>query len=268
MSETEIEYAEVNRVEVLETNILHASDVIYWLDGSTAEEIVHMRRLDFLLDLNISALPRDARLINRPGMTAILRKPELDIVPGIASEVDKLRPDFAVYAVSGEARDHSRRFNPVRFDLELGTGTGEALVLYPSPLGTRASPGGMLFGRLLLDGGLLPLPWAMLELEVSLTEELSQLYRAQCDAHGDFAIALNRLPPLSEGIVSYAAVLRVSANTENSSDSAPDFSTYSGVELQAADSDEFNNEFVLAITPGQRTRVNSSSKNYLAAAAA
>lgn len=265
MDSDTIEYAEADSVQVLETNILHASDVVYWLNGVTAEDPSQMQRLDQSLDLQLMSKPRDAKVINSQGKTAVLRKPTLDILNGIATEVDKTRPAVPTYSFSGAAWDPARRFNPVQFDLTLGAGNGENVILYPSPLGTRVTPGGYLYGALHMDGGDVPLIWALLELTVTISSGVQQIYRAQCDAKGDFRIALTRLPPLPSNLSGYAAVLRATANTGNSADTAPDTSSYSAVKLQAGGGNNFNIDYTLTVIPGQRLKIQSNAKDYLAA---
>jgi hypothetical protein len=265
MEEKDMEYAEANSVKVLETNILHASDVIYWLDGTTAQNPAEMQRLDNPLSLHITSKPRDAKIINTTGKTAILRKPINDIVIGKATETDKTRPVAPTYSFIGEAWDHDRRFNPIHFDLTLGAGNGENIVVYPSPLGTLMPPAGCLYGALHLDGGNNPLIWALLELTVEINSEVNQVYRAQCDAKGDFRIALTRLPPLPASIEGYEATLQATANTANQVDVAPDTTTYSTVQLQSASANTFGTDYQLIIIPGERFRIRSNGKDYLAA---
>lgn len=265
MEDKEIEYAEMNAVRVLETNVLHASDVIFWLNGTSAETLSDMTRVPMPLDLSFSAKPKDARIINSAGKTAFLRTPTNDFVQGVATEADKVRPEFDTYEVIGEAWDSSRRFNPARIDLTLGSGLGEAIVIYPSPVGTQKSPGGSLFGRLLMDDDESPVIWGLLTLVVTLSESETQTYRAQTDAHGDFVIPLNRLPPLPESITEYDAVLSLSTNTANTVTSAPDTTTYSATELQSSSTNAFNANFALQVTPGSKARISSNAKDYLAA---
>ena len=265
MEENNTEYAEANSVKVLETNILHASDVIYWLNGTTAEDPAEMQQLDYPLNLRLTSKPRDAQIINSSGKTAILRRPTQDIVEGTATEADKVRPAAPTYSFTGEAWDHDRRFNPIRFDLTLGAGNGESIVIYPSPLGTQIPPAGCLYGALHLNGGDNPLIWALLELTVEISSGVNQVYRAQCDAKGDFRIALTRLPPLPTNIDGYDASLRVTANTANHSGAAPDTTTYSTVQLQSANTNTFSTDYQLTIIPGERFRIRSNSKDYLAA---
>jgi len=265
MSDAEIEYAEANAVRVLETNILHAADVIYWLDGSTAENHTDMQRVDSLLHLRITQKPRDAKILNSAGKTTVLRKPSLNMVSGRAQDADKQRPALLPFTLAGEARDVQRRYNPSLINVSLGSGNGQSIVVYPSPLGTRILNGGSLYGALRLNNTTTPLIWALLELTIELNSDSSQIYRAQSDGKGDFVFALNRLPPLPESISSYSATLRVTGNTTNSASAAPDTATYSAFQLQSASNSSFNAEYALTVIPGQRLRINSDGKDYLAA---
>ncbi len=265
MEGQEIEYAEASSVRILETNILHASDVIYWLNGASAEAEEDMTRVFVPLVLNLSSKPRDAKIINSAGKTAFLRTPINDIIEGAASEADKTRPVMETYSVVGEAWDYSRRYNPARIALTLGAGNGEAIVVYPSPLGVVNTPGGSVFGSLKMDGDESPVIWGLVQLVVTIAEAETQTYRAQTDANGDFILSLNRLPPLPDSITEYNAVLSATASSANTAEMAPDTTTYLAIELQSSSTDVFNTSFSLAVTPGERARVNSNGKDYLAA---
>ena len=65
----------MSSVNVLETNILHASDVIHWLDGTTGEAPAEMLRANVLPQLRMTTAPADLRVINTYGKTALLRRP-------------------------------------------------------------------------------------------------------------------------------------------------------------------------------------------------
>lgn len=274
MDDLPLEFAEANSVRVLETNILHASDVIYWLDGSSAEMQENMQRLQEPLNIKISQRPLDAKIINTAGRTVFLRRPVNDFVQGIANEADKSRPVMASYSIVGEAWDITRRYNPAKIDVTLNTGSntggsdpgeGTSIVVYPSPLGTLKTSAGSIFGNLKIDADQSPLIWAMVTLEVTISVSETQIYRAQTDANGDFTVALKRLPPLPESITQYDAVLNVTANSANTVDTAPDTTTYLAIELESSSANVFDTNFALALVPGECTRVNSIGKEYLAA---
>ena len=265
--EKDLVFAEASHVRVLETNILHASDVIYWLNGASAEMEANMQRIDVALDIRFSSKPRDAHIVNSLGKTALLRKPQLDIVDGLATDEQKERPLQIPYLISGEVWDLGRRYNPVQFDLSLGAGNGESIVLYPSPTGTAIPSAGALYGTVRDDASQNPVIWGLLELEVTLSGGNTQTYRAQTDGNGDFILSLIRLPPLPDSVTEYGAVLRLTADLSNVANTAPDTSTYVTMELETivpTDPSIFESNIPLSVIPGEVNRLNSVEKDFIA----
>ena len=269
MNEKELEIAEANRVQVLETNVLHASDVIYWLDGSSADNTAEMQRVGAPLDIRFSARPAGLSVLSTPGKTALWRRSEGEFIEGRATEAQRARPPQASFAITGEAWDYSRRFNPVRFDLSAGAGNGLPVVMYPSTFGAVRPAGGVIFGSLRVDGTEAPVIWGMLELVITVSVSESLTVRAQTDAKGDFVLSLKRLPPLPESITEYLAQLTLTAGLANAEDNAPDLSTYVAMELESLDTEgDFVASLPLTVRPGERARLNSAGKSYLAAQSA
>ncbi|TQV71496.1 hypothetical protein FLL45_20295 [Aliikangiella marina] len=267
-SNKQIEYAEANQVSVLETNILHASDVIYWLNGASGESVSEMSRVETPLNVFIESQPRDLKTLSANGKLALWRNPTQDIYIGHANEADRARPALPSFNFTGEVWDPTRRFNPARFDLTLGTASGESVILYPSVLGTQKSPGGLLYGRLVRESNQSPLIWSLLELEVEISVSQSITFRAQSDSNGDFSISLKRLPPLPESITDYSATLTVTGNSSNTQDTAPDLASYTDWQLESTDTtDSFSLSLDLSVVPGNTARINSNGKTYLAAQA-
>lgn len=261
----EIEYADATRVRVLETNILHVHDVVYWLDGSSAEDPLTMNRVAHPLTVNFTARPRDVTVLHKPGKMAVWRRPTGDMVEGVATDEQKEGPAISAFDLTGEVSDPRGRFNPALFDVSLGGGDGAAVLLYPTPLGTSLSPLGGVTGTLRFQSSASPVVWALLELEVTLSVVDTQIYRAQADRNGDFAIALNRLPPLPENVSEYDAVLRITAIDTALADSTPDTTTFVSQEIEASDTeDDFSTDFALAVRPREVRRINSFDKNHLA----
>ena len=261
----EIEYADATKVRVLETNILHVNDVVYWLDGSSAEDPLTMNRVAHPLMVNFTARPRDVTVLHKPGKMAVWRRPTGDMVEGIATEEQKQRPAIPVFDIAGEVRDPRGRFNPALFDVSLGDGDGAAVLLYPTPLGTSLSPLGGVTSTLRFQSNGNPVVWALLELEVTISVAETQVYHAQADRNGDFAIALNRLPPLPESVIEYDAVLRITAIDTALADATPDTTTFVSQEIEAADTENaFSIDFALVVRPGDVRRINSFDKNHLA----
>ncbi|MFA5531922.1 MAG: hypothetical protein WDA11_14820, partial [Thiohalomonadaceae bacterium] len=153
-------------VKVLETNVVHASDVVYWLDGSSAETPEEMLRIQKPLALQITKGPQDLGSVNGVGKTAFFRRPT-KMVAGIATEADKSLPEKKTFVVAGVVSDPAGLYIPRRFQIDAGNGTGHGLELYPSPLGARFGPAGGLQGTLRYSTSDNPVAWALLTLTVT-----------------------------------------------------------------------------------------------------
>ena len=259
------ELAEANTVRVLETNVLHASDVLYWLDGASAAAEADMNRIPHPLRVSFDQMPGDLKVLNSIGRMALWRRPEDAMVEGRATQAQRTRPAMANFDVSGEVHDPTGRYNPAAFSANLGDGSGTSVVLYPSLVGTRTPPAGVAQGRLLFDGSGDPVVWGLLELEVTVAVAETIVFRAQADRNGDFLIAMNRLPPLPESVTEYAAVLRLTADSAADGDMAPDISSFVEMELESTTvADDFQTELVLEIRPGETMRINSFNKDHIA----
>jgi len=194
----------MSAITVLETNILHASDILYWLDGSSAESTDQMQRVAHPLQLVLSNKPADLQLRHAPGKTALWRKPVTPIINGVANAADKAYVVGPGFPLEGSIIDSTGKFNPRTFSITAGNSgvpvPGQALVLYPTPLGTRFGKAGGLIASLRYASDQTIVPWALLTVAVTVPGVGNQIYRAQTDQRGDVLISLNRLPPLPEGV--------------------------------------------------------------------
>jgi hypothetical protein len=255
----------VSSLTVLETNILHASDVIWWLDGSSGESTATMLRLGVPLQLQLSSAPRDLQLVHGRGKTALLRRPTLPLVSGSASVADTLRPPAPAFALEGVVSDPDGRFIPRRFSISAGAAAGHALVLFPTPLGTRFGPAGGVLGCLRFAGSGLPVPWALLTLTVTTALGAVMVFRGQASARGDFMIPMHRLPPLPEGIASHAATLAVAARVDAAAATPLDPATLLPMALgDLVSAATFSNPIGLNVVPGEIRLIRSSSLDHLA----
>ncbi len=255
----------MTELRVLETNILHASDVIYWLDGSSAEEPADMLHLAEVLQLQLTTRPRDLQVVHGSGRTALLRRPAGPLTDGVASEAQRARPAAPSFEVAGVVSHPAGRYIPRRFTLSAGNGAGHHLVVYPSPLGTRFGPAGGLAGTLRFDPGGAPASWALLTLEVDTGLGATLRFRCQANAVGDFLLPFHRLPPLPEGVDSYAASLSVAALDSASPEVALDHADLEAMDLGALDSDDtFSSSIALAVVPGTISPIRSSSRDHVA----
>lgn len=257
-------------VNVLETNVLHASDVIYWLDGSTAETPADMLRISMPLDVRLSVKPGDLKMVNGVGRTALLRRPVTPIIDGAASPAQKARPQETPFAVAGTVSDPNGRFIPRTFSFSAGNAAGHPLVLYPSPAGVRFSPAGGLIGSLRFNGSGHAAAWALLTLTVTTALGATLIFRGQADGRGDFMLPLNRLPPLPEGIDNYSATLAVSALSGAHANTPIDPAMLQAVELGSLGAEDdppgdliFSNPIGLNVVPGEIRVIRSASRDHI-----
>lgn len=251
-------------VKVLETNILYASDVIYWLDGSSAALEADMRRLNDAVTVQLDERPEDLQFLHSAGKTAFWRRSAGKTVSGPAGDVDKQRPAEPAYPISGTVADNQRRYIPRRFEIQAGNAVGHGLVLYPTPFGTQLGRGGGLRGTLRFAASNQPAVWALLTLTVNLGVGGSLVCRAQSDANGDFILAMHRLPPLPEGISQYAATLGISALTTASADTPIDPSDLVPMTLGATNANNFSAALTLNVVPGELNLIRSFNRDHLA----
>lgn len=255
----------MKQITVLETNILHASDIIYWLDGSSAAQESDMLRLNHTLVMQLDEYPDDVQFLHTPGKTALWRRSSGKIIAGTASDTEKERSVENVYTLAGTVTDSQRRYIPRRFSIDAGNTAGHGVVLYPTPFGTRLGRGGGLRGTLRFDSNSSPVMWALLTLTVDLTVGTNLICRAQADGNGDFILALHRLPPLPEGINQYSAMLSIRASSEARADTPIDPVDLESMALGALDVDNnFADAITLSVVPGEIRLIRSSNKDHIA----
>lgn len=251
-------------IRVLESNILHASEVIYWLDGSSAEELAQMARLPVALTIDLSARPGDLHWLNGIGQTAFWRRPIDSFVDGRASEAQKTRPAAAAFDLAGTVRCPDGRYNPRAFAIQTGDASGIGVPLYPTPLGTRFGSAGGFIGCVRFNGTAAPVPWALLTLSVDVLGQ-TYIFRAQSDGHGDFHLALQRLPPLPEGVTRYDAELHIRALPGASAATPLDPADLVAMDLGALEqADTFLSPLTFSVVPGEIRPLRSAERDHLA----
>ncbi|AHE99889.1 carboxypeptidase regulatory-like domain-containing protein [Thioalkalivibrio paradoxus] len=252
-------------LRVLETNVLHAGDVVYFLDATTGTHADDRERVDATLDIELSNPPPRLRWLQKAGAWALWLRPDDDdgVVAGMAGDAARSRPAAPPLRLVGRMRDPHARYNPRSFDITVGDGGGHALLLYPSPLGSRLPGGGALIGTVRRADGT-PLPWALLDLTVA-APEASLAFVAQTDAHGDFVLGLRRLPPLPESVEHYPAQLTIRAHpVADPRVPADPAAADVALDIEAADDSGFHAHIALSITPGEVRLLRSFDKNHLA----
>jgi hypothetical protein len=258
-----------DHVKVLETSMLHASDVLYWLDGTSAETVSEMQRIAHQLHFEITNKPNDVQVRQAPGKTVFWRRSATEIIEGQASEEDKGFVDAGSFTLAGTVYDKKGYYNPCTFSLTLGASSipiaGQGMILYPTPQGTQFGKAGGLIASLHFVGDEKIVPWALLTAIVTIPGTGDQTYRAQTDQHGDVLLPLYRLPPLPEGITEYSVALSVeallSANPNipiNTSDLIP-------MNLESlSTAGSFSSPIVFTFVPGEIKVIRSANKRYLA----
>jgi hypothetical protein len=254
-----------------------------WLDATTGDpdDPATMTVIREPLAITLTRHPRGLRWLAKPGRLVLWRQPAAPMVDGLADEAQRARPALTPYRIAGTAADPAGRYNPLAFDLDVTGAEGQPLLLYRSPLGARApsgdtGAGGLLTGRLVweqtgdpaLDGG--PARWARLRLDLTLVpadaDNPAQVraFVAQADAHGDFHLALHRLPPLPDGVDHYAASLGIQAPVGAAAELPPP-AGLAALEIGAtAEPFGFAPALALRITPGGVGRLDSAGRTHLA----
>lgn len=252
-------------VRVLETQVLHAGDVVYWLNGASgAGDIARMQRLRSVLHVALEQVPRDAIVVHGRGRMAVSRRRDALLVDGIADTAERTRGIIPAFTVSGVARAADGRFNPRSFSVSLGSGDGHGLAVYPSPAGTRLTASGGLVGVVGWDDGT-PAPWTVLRLDVTTAPSATLRFHAQSDARGSFVLALDQLPPLPESVTEYSASLRASAEATATANGTVDPQSLAAADLAALDDPgSFLPSLSLAIRPGEVRALRSFNRDQLA----
>lgn len=259
----------MNSITILETNVLHTSDILYWLNGSSAESVADTTRIPHVLQLQLTNKPSDLQLRHSAGKTALWRKPTTPIVNGVADDIDKTFVPGTDFPLSGIVSDPRGFFNPRTFSITVGSSDvpipGQPLLLYPTPLGTQFGTGGGLIATLRYAANGDIVPWALLTVEVTVPGGGTQAYRAQADHRGDVMISLQRLPPLPEGISEYNAQISVQAmlGADPQVPLSTDDLVAMGLESLTIPA-SFSDPIRFQAVPGEIQLIRSASKDHLA----
>jgi hypothetical protein len=257
----------MTRLTILETNILHASDVIYWMDGTSAHGPDAMERLSQPVDIRLAARPAGLQMVNGNGKTAFWLRTDGTIIKGIADETDKAFPPASTYSLIGTVSDPQGRYNPRVFTISAGNADGHRIILYPTPLGTRFGKAGGLVGTLRRTDNEAPVPWAFLSLDLTTSLGAPMIFRAQADHRGDFMLSVKRLPPLPEGLDYYDAELTITAPTAMAPQEPVDPDDpggFSPVLIGSPESEEtYTASLNLQIVFGEIRSIQSLNKDYL-----
>lgn len=257
------------QLKVLETSVLHASDILYWLDGTTAETLPKMERVSHQLQFELTRKPNDVQVRQAPGKTIFWRRSGTVIIDGEASEEDKSFIDGGTFTLAGSVYDKKGYYNPRTFSVTLGASAipiaGQGMVLYPTPQGTQFGKAGGIIASLRFASDERVAPWALLTAVVTIPGTGEQTYRAQTDLHGDVLLPLRRLPPLPEGITEYSVALSVEALLTASPDLPINTNDLIPMDLESISTvGSFSNPIVFSLVPSEIQVIRSANKRYLA----
>ena len=253
-------------VNVLESTILHGSDQVFWLDGSSAESVSDMRRVNGQIRTEITEKPSDLHIREGAGKTVLWRHSIDSFVSGRPTGGEKDFATAGTYTFAGVARDPKGQFLPRILSLTVGDAppTGHAIVLYPSPVSIRFNSAGGLRMTLARDTDDSALPWAIVTVTVTIPGLGSQTYRGQTDQHGDLLLPFLRLPPLPEGVSDYSATLEVLGRLDTDSEVPADPDTFSPLNVGELNSTSFSQTIGFSVVPGDILTLRSDGRSFLA----
>jgi len=254
-------------MKTLETLVLHGSG---WLEAIDASGVQGQPRRPLALPqmkLRLTRSPADLKLVPQAsGRIAMWRErpPELRrVFDGVAAPADLLPPAEAAFPLEGELGDPRGQFLPRAFSFSASGGAGQRLRLYRSSAGTVFGREGGLIGRVRLAGGQ-PVPWALLTLVVTPPLAAALTYKAQADAHGEFRLALQRLPAGTAANTVYPATLTVQA-TAGVPTSSPDPDTQPDADIRtgAGADPRWADSFAFDVAPGRVAALTSPGQGAL-----
>lgn len=266
------------KTRIVETVVLHASDVIFWLDATSDSAPGKLQRVDRPLNVEFDrSTPgfENIEVLHKPGKTAVWRNGFAEIYPQVTpgQQADsrvvrptgsqRNRPTEPTFSLSGTVSDPSGRYNPRTFSVSLGNAAGPVVSLFPTPVGTKLLSGGLI-GTLRLASTGKPLPWAVIRLSVTLIGGANAEFQAQSDQYGDFMLSVTRLPPLPTSVKAYAATLSVRGLATASAETPLDPATLTPMEFAVLDqAATFSELLPLQIVPGAVSLLRSFGQRHL-----
>jgi len=253
-------------VNVLESTVLHASDQLFWLDGSTAENTSDMRRINGRISLSLTESPRDLSIREGAGKTVFWRQVQSSLIDGSPDEAEKTFTSPGTYTLAGVATDPTGRYLPRALSVNAGDSPpqGHMVTLYPTPVSVRFNSAGGLKLTLARDADDTPLPWAIITVIISIPGLGNQSYRAQSDQHGDVLLPFLRLPPLPEGVDDYNATLSVRGADAATSKQPENPDDFSPMKAGHPDNASFSESIGFSVVPGELSTLRSDGRNFLA----
>lgn len=262
-------------LKVLEIPLRHGSDYVCCYDATGYSAQDHRPVVRNGWQLILHQAPRDLRMLSVGHKLKLFRNTP-DTLPAITTydKTDYTRSVVETYTLAGSIESTNRHFNPRRFVINAGQGDGHWLALYRSPLGTVIPSAGALMGTLMIDEGndqpVKPAAWALVSAVVTPTVGDAMQFTAQADAHGDFILPLNRIPPLTADAPSstYSVVYTAKIASQNN-ETLDNASGTNPEQMIEADIESFNNagDFLPTIEfnvmPGITMQIKSKNKPFI-----
>lgn len=255
-----------------ETTFRHGSDWIEWTEATGREGARRRSVPPETLSIALSVAPADLRLVHVRSGTKLWRE-RVEGSTGVqtASLDTSLipAPPLALYDVAGRLDDPTGTFLPRRFAFQAGGGSGHAVALYRSPLGTRLATKCGLRGTVVWADGVAA-AWALVRVQVTPPVGPVLEFKAQADAAGDFLLPLDRVPALTKDApaLTYTTRLRVFALPPTGRDSPVDPDALPPVKVatgvDAHGQPVFAQRLTFPLTPGVLTPVQSPGLGRLA----
>ncbi|MEH6443780.1 MAG: hypothetical protein V7784_07780 [Oceanospirillaceae bacterium] len=265
---------------LLETLFTHSSHYIQWAEGSGCQSEQHRLVSGAKLQFTLLSAPSDLKLIEKDSVLVLQRN-----LPGITQAVissthltaqerdniaamdrsTQISAAKAPYSITLSVSDLKGIYNPQRLALTtIAEQSKYTVKLFRSPMGNVFNSAGGVFGHVIYEDDT-PASWAVINVEINLgNEEPLLTFKGQCDARGEFSLAMNRLPAPDKNSINtqYEAQLTVIANLDQSADIADinQLTAFNILEDAALDSSEIAHlAFKFSVAQVQRLR----SENHL-----
>ena len=262
------------KVKVLETQISHVTDALQWLDGATRHMESKARPINELFDVEITNTTTETarlKIIRKPGAVVFHRPDRGESFPKspggnpITTDAQRRAPEITPFRVEAVVHHPREKYNPRRVSLEIGSGQGHGIWLYPA-LHSQTASSRAVYGSLRFDD-LSPARWALVQLEVEYAPNKRVTFHAQADANGDFDLSLQGLPPLAKGVDHFKASLSISASRLDATE-IPNPDAFTNREIaQSRDEEEneydFEHKLEFELNPNRRTRLSTTGSALL-----
>ncbi len=206
----------LRNIKVLESQVSHVYDVLYYKDGST-RHMGEERSSVITQSINVKLLTanKELKLIPKSssGTLIFTKKTNTQTITGIPDEGQKKRPVIVTSDITIELTQEDSQFHPRLANLTLGDMTAKKIIwLYP---GLKHSHGQQqaIYGQAVFSDGT-PASWSLLELEVEYKPQKTITLYAQADHNGDFDMPLKGLPLRPQNINHYPAKLLIKSQSE------------------------------------------------------